>query len=121
MNVNKFGALLNKFIGSTFSQVAQDVAIKTLTATPDGQGGFTEAWNTAETVKGFLIQQNGLETEQGGRLQAESVFKVYISKTTIDEKAKLTINGEDFNIVTINNVATADQMLIIECKKGVAQ
>jgi len=118
----QFGALGLKFLTDTFDDFAQSIVIKSLTKSPDYQGGYSEIWTTFATVDAFVLKQSGGESADYGRVTSDGSYKFHISYLTgLDNTMKITFDSNDYQIRSVNNIADSNQWMILEADKGVAQ
>lgn len=80
------------------------VYVQRLTRTPDGAGGWSEAWNTVATTKGRLVTKawDDAEQEIAGRYAARYKTIVTLPATTsLTESDRLQISGRQYEIIGI--------------------
>jgi SPP1 family predicted phage head-tail adaptor len=95
----------------------QTIVIQSVVETPDGQGGFTDAWSTFVTVEAEVEYMDGSEAIDAGRLGVHQLIKlVFRYEAGITEKMRVVFNGDNMPIRSVVNVAGRDEWsnLIVE-------
>ena len=99
----------------------QTVVIESVTETPTGSGGYTDAWATVATVQAEIEYMNGNEAIDSGRLNASQFIKmVFRYESGINEKMRVLFNGEYMPIRSIDNIGGRNEWLHLTVEKGAA-
>ena len=104
-SVNQFKNLASRMVSKTFSEFTNTFEIEMPVKLSDDQGGFTVSWVEFASVRGFVKIESGDEVQKDGRLKSDYPTKFsfeYISG--IENDMRILYNGEQYNIVSIENV-----------------
>src|SRR5665213_2864274 len=92
------------------------VTIQQVSETPDGQGGFTEAWADVATVWASINPAKGWEKMQAMQLQTPITHKLVIRyRTGLTTKHRLLFGTRIFNIKEILNPGESNFSLNLQC------
>ena len=82
------------------SNLPETAYIQALTKTSDGEGGYTEAWNTVTTTTARIGEPKGeLEREIAGRIGAGVTYVITLpSETVLDLTDQIQINGVNYKV-----------------------
>lgn len=99
----------------SIGDMRSQVAIKTITKTADGQGGFTEAWTTTlDTVWAYVNDISAAERYRGMQQEHRRVLEVWIRyRSDFDATARLIWNGNTIRINSIDYVEDRNRFLRI--------
>ena len=96
----------------TFEQVAE---------TPDGGGGFTNAWSTVATVWASVKPISGREKFQAEQMETPIAHKVICRyRSDITTKNRFTYDGRTFNILDVIDLEERKAFLKIMADSGTA-
>ena len=100
-----------------------DVVFQRVTKTPDGAGGYTDAWAaiSGAPTRAHVEAMSGSERYNSDRVEAGVRYRVavrYVSGLTV--KDAVLIDGKRSNIRFINNVEFKSRWLVIDVDEGVA-
>ena len=99
----------------------QAVTIQALTATPDGRGGFSEAWGTHVAVEAEITYLDGKEALKHGRLANNQLVKMKFRFTPgITEDMRAVFDGDNMPIRSITNFKYRSQWIEIIVERDVA-
>ena len=105
----KFKDLAKKFIDATFNDFTHTYRIEALTKSPDGQGGYTEAWATYATITGFVFPVKPSEQikDEAFRSKEPKYFQFeYIAGITSD--MRILYNNQYYNLDPDLSIADKD-------------
>lgn len=109
--------IINKFANENAATIER----KTLT--PDGGGGFTEAWNTLYSgIKCAMIPMSGSEIYDAHRLNYEAThicYAIFGDAPDVKSDDRILFDGRVFDIKDPQNIAEADAAFAIKCMEGV--
>lgn len=92
--------------------------------TDDGGGGATITWVPAFTAWCEIKPQTGIEKVAAGRLESSSLATLKIRSSVaaraIDPSYKVTVDGDDYQIRTIDNPDSKNRFLEMLLEVGVA-
>jgi len=90
------------------------VELQAVTQTPDGQGGFTEAWVTAATLWAAIDPVKGYERYQAHQVQTPVSHKVTIRyRSGVTTKKRFLFGSRVFEIKEVLNQNEANEFLVI--------
>lgn len=101
----------------------EPVTFERVTQTPDGAGGFTEAWATISgaPTRAMVKPMSGREVWASMRVEARSTVMVVTRYFAgLKEGDRVVIGGENHNIRYIRDVDLAKRWLEINAEGGVA-
>ena len=99
----------------------QEVIIQSVVETPDGQGGFTDAWSTFATVQAEVEYMDGKESIDAGRLGVNQLIKlIFRYESGINEKMRVVLNGENLPIRSVINYDNLNQWTNLVIERDVA-
>jgi len=101
----------------------EPVTFQRLTRTPDGAGGFAEAWAaiTGAPTRAMVKPMSGGERFQSQRTEATSTHKVVVRYfADLTEVDRAVVRGRAYQVRFINNVDFDDKWLEISAEVGVA-
>ena len=86
------------------SNLPEVAYVQQLTKTPDGEGGYTEAWQTTATVNARIGEPKGeLEREIAGKIAVGMVYTITLpSETAVLETNQIQILGNNYKIHWLN-------------------
>ena len=97
-------------------ELNERVTIEQITRTPDGQGGYTEAWSAVDTVWAMVRPKSGYERAQSGQVDAPVTYLVVIRyRSGMSETNRLLWRGKILNIRFIHDPGPRRQFLPIDC------
>jgi head-tail adaptor len=82
----------------------ETIYVQRLTRTPDGAGGWSEAWTTVATIKGRLAEEAWKDAEQEVAGRYGALYKVIVtlpSDTELTESDRLQCNGTQYQVIGI--------------------
>lgn len=101
----------------------EPVEFQERTRTPDGAGGFTEAWSAVTDAPEFCMVRQLSSGEQWSsqRTEGRSTHMIVVRYSdAVNETQRAVIRGREYNLDPPNNVDMRDQWLEIKAKLGVA-
>lgn len=100
------------------------ITFQAFTRTPDGGGGFTEAWSNipgTATVWAEVVAKAGREALVSDRVTATMVTLFRIrNRDDLDETMRIVWRGSNYNIRGIRRSGYGPAYLTIEAERGVA-
>lgn len=100
------------------------ITFQAFTKTPDGGGGFTEAWSNiakTPTVWCEVAAKAGREAVVSDRITASMVTLFRIrNRADLNETMQIVWRGSNYNIRGIRREGHNPQFLTIEAERGVA-
>lgn len=108
--------LLSKFANPVSVTVQRQVN------TPDGAGGFVQAWNDLYTdLRAAVIPMSGDEVVDAQRLNYTATHNVYLyypGAQNIKATDRITYDGRVFLVKDPRNIAEAGALLKVRCEEG---
>jgi len=105
----------------TAGMLRHTVEIQQATKTPNGSGGFVDAWATIATIKGAMRAKSGYERMQAARLDAQTKNELTIRyRADIHERHRIVFDGKRYGITFINDLEFRKRWLVIDLDGGVA-
>lgn len=96
----------------------QSISIQTLTATPDGSGGYTEVWAEHVSAEAEVTFLDASESMKAGRIETGQGVKFYFRYAAgITEKMRVLFDGEYLPIRSINNINAANEWIELICER----
>lgn len=82
------------------SNLPETAYIQALTKTSDGEGGFTEAWNTVTTTTARIGEPKGeFEREIAGKIAVGMAYVITLpSETVLDLANQIQINSKNYKV-----------------------
>lgn len=86
------------------SNLPETAYVQQLTKTPDGEGGYTEAWTTTATTNARIGEPKGeLEREIAGKIAVGKVFVITLPVgTVVSDTDQIQISGQNYKIHWLN-------------------
>jgi len=97
-----------------------ELVLERKTQTADGQGGYTESWQSKRKMKGVLISLQGNERFITGKTEVFRTHKFlvnYPKDLTITEKDKFALGTRTFDIQVVSDILEQHRQLEIELKE----
>lgn len=94
------------------------IIIQELTETPDGQGGYTEAWTTYATVYANIRPLRSKELFQAKQVQSEAILTITIRYMTIDDTKRVVCNSKAYNIESVIDINNRHRFMELLCTGG---
>lgn len=105
----------------TAGMLRTPVTIERLTRTPDGSGGFTEAWAAIMHPRVHLEPLSGTERQEADRRVATVRVRAYMRWTAnIKESDRLVYGDTVHNILAALNLETRNLWLQLDLERGIA-
>jgi SPP1 family predicted phage head-tail adaptor len=101
----------------------EPITVERMTRTPDGAGGFTEAWAAVSgaPTRAMVKAMSGGERWASDRVEATSTHRIVTRYVDgLLESDRIIIRSRSYNIRFINNVDFDDKFLEITAEAGVA-
>jgi len=101
--------------------VRKDVTLEVVALTPDGAGGYSEAWTAHTNIEAEVSYMDASEAIAAGRVETGQMVKFYFRYVAgITEKMRVSFDGEYLPIRSINNFDAANEWIeiIAERKKA---
>jgi SPP1 family predicted phage head-tail adaptor len=90
------------------------VVLQVLALTPDGSGGYSEAWSTHTNIEAEVTYMDASEAIQSGRVETGQLVKFYFRYVAgITEKMRVSFNGEYLPIRSVNDIDAANEWVEI--------
>ena len=100
-------------------ELSERVVVERATTASDGMGGQTVTWSTAYTLWAKVRPVKGRETEHQGRLAPVETFLIVVRHgPTITAVDRITWNGKELNIRTVQDRDGDRRWLTIEAESG---
>jgi SPP1 family predicted phage head-tail adaptor len=103
------------------SDLTTPVRFERRVRTPDGAGGWAEAWQTIRTTRAYMKGLSGYERFTSDRLNAETkdraVIRYYADLRPAD---RLVTDGKAYNITYIDDVERKHRWMVLDLAGGVA-
>lgn len=95
------------------------VTIQQPTTTPDGQGGWAQAWATFITAWAHVMPAQGAEKTDGGGVRAEGtvVFRLRY-RPGVSEQMRVSWEGNTYNITSVVDVEARHIFLDVAGRRG---
>lgn len=94
------------------------ITIEQLTQTPDGAGGYTEAWTTFATVWSSVDPIGGKEYFAAKQVQSEATHKIRLRyRVGITPDMRINFGGRLFGIESVINWEERNRELILMCSE----
>lgn len=105
-------------------KMTERITFQVATRTPDGGGGFTDAWAnipSTPTVWAEVVAKAGKEGLVSDRITATMVTLFHIrNRADLDETMRIAWRGSNYNIRGIRRSGHSPGYLTIEAERGVA-
>lgn len=102
-----------------FSAMDKRVSLQVVTQTPDGQGGYTEAWVTVANVWADIVPVSGYERMEAMKLESPLSHKVTLRYYPgITTKHRILWEGRVLQIKEVINKDEQNVMHVLKCIEG---
>lgn len=101
-------------------ELDERVAIQARSRTPDGAGGYSEAWSTVATVWARVRPLSGRERLLGEQLEAPRNYRVTIRRRAVTADHRLLWRGVALNVRFAPLVGSRELYQDLDCEMGVA-
>ena len=99
----------------------QLIVIQSVSRTADGGGGYTNTWNTAQSVYAHVEQSSGTEPYLQGQLTEKGMWRFTMRYTAgITTADRISWNSTTYNIRSVINEDERNKFLVIIAEEGVA-
>jgi len=84
--------------------------------TPNSRGGFSDAWNTLDTVQGEVWSLSGQERAAQSGTQASVTHRVRIPAFPgLSTAHRLLVGGKSLGITYVNDIHQRGQVMLVDC------
>ena len=99
----------------------QLIVIQSVSRAADGGGGYTNTWNTAQSVYAHVEQSSGTEPYLQGQLTEKGMWRFTMRYTAgITTADRINWNSTTYNIRSVINEDERNKFLVIIAEEGVA-
>lgn len=93
--------------------------ILTVTETPDGQGGITQAWGTADSTRCRIDPLTAAEVLAGGKIDMFHGFTITLPQgKSVTSKDRIEIAGVAYNVITVDTGKSWETCIRIKAQKA---
>lgn len=104
----------------TRGELNQRITIERKQRTPDGGGGYVEAWSTVETRWALVRPMSGNERAASQQTQADANYLIVVrNPADVQHADRIMWNGDAYNVRFIKDRGSRALYLEIEAERGV--
>ena len=98
------------------TQARKKIVIQQANSTPDGEGGFTDAWVAVATVWASISPIRADQRAQYATLNVEATHLIRVrGLVDVEEKYRITYDSRIFEVLTVENIQERNFMKVCLC------
>lgn len=106
---------------SIATELRHRILIQSKRDTPDGQGGFAEAWTNRANIWAAIYPIKAAQLFDSRSIDSETthIIKIRGLETRIDDTNRILFGTRIFEILFIENLQERDFVKVIQCKEKI--